>query len=326
VHISGRGRPMAFETLDAGRTLEIRRTLKAPRASLWRCWTEPELLKQWYCPKPWRVTEARIDLRPGGEMYAMMQGPDGEQSAFPAVLMEIVPMTRLVFGDVVAPGFHPRKDPFMVGYIEFSDATGGGTHIRYGARHADKETADRHIEMGFDEGWNVCVDQLDALAQSLAPQPALVHKVRTCLWMDSGGEKAAAFYCSLLPDSYVEGAYIESPSGAPYLVDFVLAGTPYQILSAGPHFKLSEACSISVLTKDQAETDRLWNALTADGGAESMCGWLKDKFGVSWQIVPEALIRAQTHPDKAASARARDAMLKMKKIDIAAIDAAFAGK
>ncbi len=316
---------MAFEVRDEGRTLEIRRTLNASRARVWRCWTEPDLLKQWYCPKPWRVSEARLDLRPGGEAYTVMEGPDGERNVFAPVYVEIVPMTRLVFTDAMGPDFEPRANAFMAGYIELSDAPGGGTHIRYGARHADKATADRHIEMGFNEGWNTCVDQLDELAQSIAPQPLLAHRLRTCLWMEADGEKAAAFYCSLLPDSYVEGAYIESPSGAPYLVDFVLIGTPYQILSAGPHFKLTEAASISVLTKDQAETDRLWSALTADGGAESMCGWLKDKFGVSWQIVPQALIRAQTHPDKAGSARARDAMLKMRKIDIAAIERAFAG-
>ena len=109
------------------------------------------------------------------------------------------------------------------------------------------------------------------------------------------------------------------------MVNFVLAGTPYQILNGGPHYKLSQAASISVLTKDQTETDRLWEALTANGGEESMCGWLTDRWGVSWQIVPEPLIAMQTADDQVAAERARQAMYQMKKIDIAALEAAFKG-
>lgn len=109
------------------------------------------------------------------------------------------------------------------------------------------------------------------------------------------------------------------------IVEFTLAGAPMMILTAGPQFKHSPAASISVLTKDQAETDRLWIALTADGGAESMCGWLSDRYGVSWQIVPEALPRLLGDPDPDKASRAQAAMKQMKKIDIAALEAAAAG-
>ena len=109
----------------------------------------------------------------------------------------------------------------------------------------------------------------------------------------------------------------------PIIVNFVLAGTPYQIINGGPHYKLSPAASISVLTKDQQETDRLWEALLTNGGEESMCGWLADRWGVSWQIVPERLIEMQTSDDQEAAERARQAMYQMKKIDIAALEAAF---
>lgn len=149
-------------------------------------------------------------------------------------------------------------------------------------------------------------------------------KVRTCLWFEKGGLDAARFYVSLLPDSRIDGDH--APGARPLTVEFTLAGAPYQIINGGPHYKLSPAASISVLTEDQTETDRLWNALVADGGEESMCGWLVDRYGLSWQIVPKALMRAVTAKDAAAAERARQAMFKMRKIDIAAIEAALNGK
>jgi predicted 3-demethylubiquinone-9 3-methyltransferase (glyoxalase superfamily) len=148
-------------------------------------------------------------------------------------------------------------------------------------------------------------------------------KVRTCLWFDRVGEDAAKLYVSLIPGSGIESVFRPDPDGPPLIVEFNLGGTPYQALNGGPHFKHSEAASISVTTTDQAETDRLWEALIADGGSESQCGWLKDRFGLSWQIVPEALPRLLSSPDRAAAERAMQAMLAMRKIDIAAIEAAY---
>jgi predicted 3-demethylubiquinone-9 3-methyltransferase (glyoxalase superfamily) len=152
----------------------------------------------------------------------------------------------------------------------------------------------------------------------------MTHSVRTCLWFRDGrGPEAAAFYCSLIPGSRVERSFGADAGMGPFTVtDFTLAGTPYQILDAGPHFTLTEAVSISVETDDQAETDRLWAALTANGGEESVCGWLKDRFGVSWQIVPKRLTELTLHADKEVSRRAMDAMMKQKKIIIAEIEAA----
>ena len=148
------------------------------------------------------------------------------------------------------------------------------------------------------------------------------QKVRTCLWFDGNGHEAARFYVSLLPDSRIENEWRGDP---PLVVEFTLAGAPMMILNGGPHYKLNPAASISVLTKDQAETDRLWAALLAGGGEESMCGWLVDRFGVSWQITPEALMGMQGSEDQVAAERARQAMYKMRKIDIATLEAAFRG-
>ncbi|ABI59624.1 VOC family protein [Nitrosomonas eutropha] len=148
--------------------------------------------------------------------------------------------------------------------------------------------------------------------------------IRTCLWFRDGrGREAAEFYCSLIPGSRVERTFSGDAGNGPFsVIDFSLGGVPYQILDAGPHFTLTEAVSISVETADQAETDRLWTALTADGGEESVCGWLKDRYGVSWQIFPRRLTELTMNADKNVSAKAMAAMMKQKKIDIAAIEAA----
>ena len=157
----------------------------------------------------------------------------------------------------------------------------------------------------------------------------LAAKVRTCLWFDDQALPAAEFYCTLLPDSRIdqvghaaEGQALNGP-GTVLTVDFTLAGASFQALNGGPHFTLDEAVSISVATEDQAETDRLWQALVADGGAESRCGWLKDRFGLSWQIVPKRAIELLSGPQ---AAKAWPALMQMKRIDIAALEAAAAGQ
>lgn len=150
-------------------------------------------------------------------------------------------------------------------------------------------------------------------------------KVRTCLWFDGKGEEAAELYVSLLSNSFIETVFRPDAHGPALVVEFTLAGTPYVALNGGPQYQHTPAASIQVLTEDQAETDRLWEALLAGGGEESRCAWLTDKFGVSWQIVPKALIRLLGADDRAAAARAQDAMMKMRKIDIAALEAAFSG-
>lgn len=151
-------------------------------------------------------------------------------------------------------------------------------------------------------------------------------KVRTCLWFDGNGEQAAEFYVSLLPDSAITEVSRPERDKPALIVEVTLAGTPYMFLNGGPHYQLSPAASIAVRTADQAETDRLWNALIADGGKESRCAWLVDRFGVSWQIVPDALPRLVGHADRQAAGRAQEAMMQMNKIDIAALEAAFAGQ
>ncbi|KRS14533.1 3-demethylubiquinone-9 3-methyltransferase [Roseovarius atlanticus] len=143
-------------------------------------------------------------------------------------------------------------------------------------------------------------------------------KLRTCLWFHDRAREAAEFYVTLLPDSRIDEA--SEVDGGVVVVELTLASVPYQFLQAGPHFTLTPAASISVLAEDQAETDHLWDKLS-DGGEEGMCGWLTDRYGVSWQIVPRRLLELQGGPDAEA---VRAAMFKMKKIEIAALEAAAA--
>lgn len=151
----------------------------------------------------------------------------------------------------------------------------------------------------------------------------MTNSIRTCLWFRDGrGREAAEFYCKLISGSRIEATYDISGDGASWLIDFTLGGVPYQILDAGPMFTLTEAVSISIETDDQAETDRLWAALTANGGEESHCGWLKDRYGVSWQVFPRRLTELTLKAGGDVSAKAIAAMMKQKKIDIAEIEAA----
>ena len=153
-------------------------------------------------------------------------------------------------------------------------------------------------------------------------------KVVPCLWYDGDAEEAANFYVTLLPDSRVDNV-VRSPADNPsgrqgdvLVVEFTLAGQQYVGLNGGPLFRFTEAVSFQIHTDDQAETDRLWNALTADGGEESMCGWVKDRWGLSWQVSPRRLLELIADPDRGRAKRAMEAMLEMRKIDIAAIERA----
>ena len=157
-------------------------------------------------------------------------------------------------------------------------------------------------------------------------------RIATCLWFDKNAEEAANFYAATFPDSRVTAVhkaptdYPSGKAGDVLTVEFSVLGQPFLGLNGGPAFNFDEAISFQVFTDTQEETDRYWNAIVGSGGQESACGWCKDRFGLSWQIVPRALMAAMNDPDRAAAKRAMEAMMTMRKIDIATIEAARAGQ
>lgn len=154
----------------------------------------------------------------------------------------------------------------------------------------------------------------------------MTTSVTPYLWFDDQAEVAVTYYCSLLSDSRIEGVQRTGGEGSPaFIVNFTLTGRSFIALNGGPRVTFNEAVSLMVNTEDQAETDRLWSALLADGGKEKMCGWLEDRWGLSWQIVPSRLPQLLGDPDPQRAKRAMEAMLQMKKIDIAALERAAEG-
>jgi predicted 3-demethylubiquinone-9 3-methyltransferase (glyoxalase superfamily) len=160
---------------------------------------------------------------------------------------------------------------------------------------------------------------------------AAMQKITPCLWFDNNAEDAVTFYTSVFADASIDRVqrstvdYPGGKAGAVLLIAFTLAGQHYLALNGGPYETFNNAISLSVDCADQAEVDRLWTALTADGGKPVQCGWLKDKYGLSWQIVPRRLPELLSDPDVAKARRVMLAMMQMVKIDIAALEAAAAG-
>ena len=158
------------------------------------------------------------------------------------------------------------------------------------------------------------------------------RKAAVFLWFDTEAEMAAEFYAAIFPDTHIDNV-IRLPEGAPnaaagtvQVVEMTLLGLPYALLNAGPQVQPNDAYSLQVYTEDQAETDRLWDAILGNGGEAIMCGWCKDRWGFRWQFTPRVLMEALSDPDRAASARAQAAMMEMQKIDIARIEAARRGE
>jgi predicted 3-demethylubiquinone-9 3-methyltransferase (glyoxalase superfamily) len=158
-----------------------------------------------------------------------------------------------------------------------------------------------------------------------------VDKISPCLWFDGQAEEAAQFYTSLFPNSHVDHVdrspadTPSGPEGTVLSVNFTLGGRSFIGLNGGPDFKFTEAISLSIDCEDQAEVDRLWETLIENGGEPSVCGWLKDRYGLSWQVIPKQLPEMLSSSDRAAAKRTMEAMLKMTKIEVAELEKAFAG-
>ncbi len=152
--------------MSGGHELILDRLLAAPRAAVWRCWTEPRLIRQWYVPAPWRIAEVDVDVRPGGACRIVMQSPEGETHPNLGVYLEVVPERRLVMTDAYTSAWVPSAKPFMTAIVELADEA-GGTRYHARCRHWTEADRQQHEAMGFHEGWGRCADQLEALARTL---------------------------------------------------------------------------------------------------------------------------------------------------------------
>lgn len=151
---------------SASRELILTRDLDLPAEKLWRGWTDPELLRQWFCPRPWGVSRAELDVRPGGSCLVVMRSPEGQEFPNPGVYLEVVPHRRLVFTDAYTKAWEPAEHPFMTATISFDDLGGGRTRYTACARHWSVADREKHEAMGFHAGWNQALDQLVELLRS----------------------------------------------------------------------------------------------------------------------------------------------------------------
>ena len=282
--------------------VNIEATINAPVEKVWRCYTEPAHIIQWnFAIADWCCPRASNDLRVGGKYFARMEAKDGSFGFdFEAVYDEVIPHQTLTY--TMSDG---RRSSTRF------EAQGNRTKV---STTFDAES-ENSIEMQRD-GWQAILDNFKAHVERLT-----LKKNTVCLWYERGAEEAARFYASVFPESSV-GETTRAPSNSPsgnageiLTVEFVVAGIPCVGLNGGPHFKQSEAFSFQILTEDQEETDRYWNAIVGNDGQESQCGWCKDKWGVSWQITPRILPEAMSLGGETAK-RAFEAMMPMRKIDI----------
>ena len=317
--------------------LRLSRTFKARRETVFNAWSTAEHVRNWFSPRTYSTPDATVDMRAGGAFDVCMCSPAGERQWVRGTFVEVTPHTRLVI-DMHAMDAQDR--PLFRAYteVDFTDAPGGGTtiHIVQTYTFLDPAMAAPMVA-GASEGWRTTLDKLEQEVGRMSDAAATDGQgsggtalVSTCLWFEHDAETAVRLYVSLVPDSaigYIQRAPAAWPGGAAgdaILVNFRLAGQNFQALNGGTRAEYGMAASISVQCAGQPVVDHLWAALTADGGSEIMCGWLRDRWGVPWQIVPDILPRLLAHPDPAVSARVFAAMQGMVKLDAAALQRAAA--
>lgn len=294
-----------------------RRWFAAPPEQVWACWTRPELLRRWMGPRYLETTLYEVDLRVGGGYRFVQRAPDGTEFAFHGTYRVIEPPHRLVSTFV----FEAFPDHEAVDTLTL-EARDGGTLATTVSEHGSFEARDGHLHSGMEEGMADGYARLDELlaeappgeARPTAPRPGL--RLAPCLWFVDQVEAAAARYLEVFPDGRKIDEMRPAPGAPPISVTLELAGQRLVLLNGRRTPGFTDATSLLVSCPTQAEADRLYDALV-DGGAHSRCGWLVDRFGVSWQIVPDGLHALLTDPDPGRAQRAVAAMLGMNRLDLA---------
>ncbi len=317
------------------RRITLERTFRASLAEVWALWTTAEGIASWWGPEGFTVTVQHLDLRPGGCLYYTMIATAPEMVAYmkqagmpveqpcKITYAEVVPYKRLTYINLV--DFVPEVTAYDVATVVELHPTIEGVRmvLSLDPMHAPEWT--QRAVMGWESELRKLAAQIALVAEARAPAP----RITPVLWFDFNAEEAIAFYLSIFPEGrvletsrYREGS--RGPVGALLTATFEVAGQRLVALNGGPQYRFNEAISMMVRCETQEEVDELWARLT-DGGSEGPCGWLKDRYGLSWQIVPTALYELLGDPDPAAAQRAMAAMFKMKKLDIHVLRAAHAG-
>lgn len=317
---------MSSPTLTPIHEFTVSRTFTAPRARVWRAWTDRGQMAQWFGPKGITTPVATQDFRPGGIYHYCMKTPDGHENWGRCLYREIVPQEKLVWvnsfsnpaGEVVRPPFSDPWPHEMLTTVTFTES--GETtvvNLSWLPINATVEEIQtfNSAHAGMQQGWSGSFEQLETFL-ARTPLISTGQKITPFLWFDTQAESAARFYTEIFPDS-------EVTSVSPMVVNFRLAGLEFMGLNGGPTFQFTEAVSFFVSCETQEEVDYYWDRLTA-GGSVQQCGWLKDQFGLSWQIVPTALGELLGDPDPAKSQRVLQVMLQMVKLDIAQLRQAAA--
>ncbi len=320
------------------RPFVISRTFSAPRELIWEAWTERQRLMRWFGPKGFTMSAASMDFRPGGMFHYCLLAPDGRSMWGKFLYREIVVPERITMVNCFSDENggttrHPKSPTWPLEMLSICSLVeqGGDTTVTIqwaplNPTAEERRTFDAAHE-DMKRGWSGTFDQLaDYLARG---HDAGTHKITPFLWFDNQAAEAAEFYVSIFKNSKIVSVnrYGEAgpgPKGSVMTVVFDLDGQRFIALNGGPHFKFTEAISFSVDCKTQEEVDEFWEKL-GKGGQPGQCGWLKDKYGLPWQIVPTILSELLGDPDPAKAQRVTEAMLKMRKINIRTLQEAYGG-
>ena len=287
--------------MENNKTVTVETTVAAPIKKVWQLWTMPEHIIQWNnASDDWHTPHAENDLRVGGKFLSRMEAKDGSFGfEFDGVYSEVVENQRLAY----------TLDDERKVNITFSSQADGTKIIEVFEPENENPI---ELQQG---GWQAILNNFKKYAETATATPK-VQRITPFLWFDNQAEEAARFYTTIFSDSAVVQV-------TPLVVTFDLCSQRFMAMNGGPMFKFTEAISLFVHCDDQAEVDFYWEKLQADGGSQSQCGWLKDKYGLSWQIVPKQLMQFMSDSDTNRSRRVMQAIMLMKKIIVADLEKAY---
>jgi predicted 3-demethylubiquinone-9 3-methyltransferase (glyoxalase superfamily)/uncharacterized protein YndB with AHSA1/START domain len=309
------------------KTLDLSRTIDAPRARIFRVWSTGTLIAQWWGPDGFTTPRSEVEFRTGGALRIDMRGPDGTIYPMTGRFEEVTPHRRIVF--TATPLDATGQPIFEVRHALSFTERRGKTTVRLRAEVLSATPEAQPYLQGMAAGWTQQLGRLDAITTSRSEGPTKVRGITPFLWFRANAEEAVETYTSLFGDSRVtmiqrQPGADQGSEGPALVIGFELAGQKFIALNGGPEYALTPAYSIYVSCAGQAEVDRLWDRL-CEGGEPSRCGWLVDRYGVSWQIIPKQLEEVLGGPDPAGAGRAFAAMMKMGKLDVRKLEEAYRG-